>query len=99
MLRQNARSTTQIARSSRRVLRARGWPPPLHWALAATVTGWSLMWATALGLVVALPPVVPVAIFLFGLGLIPFSAGMSAPRLPWLPRYRRLARSERVSRV
>ena len=39
--------------------------------LVLTVVGWAAMWAAALGLLGKLPTLIPAAVFLAGLGLIP----------------------------
>jgi hypothetical protein len=70
-----------------------------RWALFLTVTGWSLMWAKALALVPSIPAVAAVLIFLVGLVLIPFSAGINASSAPRQPDTDGLARTKRAGRA
>jgi hypothetical protein len=63
------------------------------WAMALTVLGWALIWATALNLVPLVPVSAAVLMFLSGLALIPFGARRtsrwSGPRQTYIGRKRR----------
>lgn len=58
--------------------------PNAHWIIAAAlfVTGWSLLWVAAFGLIPFLPLAVPLAFMTIGLVLIPFCRRIDRRRGP-----------------
>jgi hypothetical protein len=76
---QSATFIAQTFRSLTLMRRLLSRPRLHHWALFLTVTGWSLMWAKALGLVSFVLVSGTVLVFVLGLGLIPLSRTRARP--------------------